>query len=60
MIIMCALFILKVSWSRCDVCDDLERQGQRGQATVGPARRIAEDRFIIITGQTVFSHMGVE
>ena len=34
----------------CSDCHTFESSGQRGPANLGPARRVAEHPFVIITG----------
>lgn len=35
----------------CEKCKNLDTLSERGILTVGPARRIAESPFLIVTGQ---------
>lgn len=47
------ILCFEASWSVCSLCDDLEGNGLRGPLTVGPARRVAENKFIIVTGEGI-------
>lgn len=57
-IAMCVFFQMFVEtpsagqWKLC--IDDISSLGERGPLTLGPARRIAERNFVIITGKMSF------
>ena len=39
-------------WMKSDLCENFENQSVRGPANYGPARRVAENKFLIITGES--------
>ena len=48
-------FLLVGVWSECDDCNSELSSSSRSLNTLGPARRVAEKPFLIVTGKGPFN-----